>query len=384
VMRAVSTVTKGIVTLFNASHLLLVIEDRDSQRLLRWDSSRGWSMAPIAATEAAGGLDRRAYFFGPANRSLGIIRVRWPWSMASAFRVTALDAAGRIIDTEHFTIPPAFVEAYPFRRLIDVPVNVGDEWAGRLFVFDPRPRFRLISLTQFLQTVVRQVGPAVLGVYLQGRLQARAGAMERARVARELHDGVIQSLIGVEMQLEVLRRQEAVRPTPTAGELLRLQHVVRDEVLNLRDLMQQMRTPEFDPEELLDHIADIVQRFGRDSGITARFLCDLKEIQLPRRVCFELVRIVQEGLVNVRKHSAAANVLVRFGAHNGFWTLEIDDDGRGFSFDGRLSQAEMDARRTGPTIIKERVRAIGGQLSISSRPGKGARLEVLVPQETRG
>jgi len=68
-----------------------------------------------------------------------------------------------------------------------------------------------------------------------------AAALERARVARELHDGVIQSLIGVEMQLEVLRGQDGLRNTPSGAELLRVQNMVREEVLNLRDLMQQMR-----------------------------------------------------------------------------------------------------------------------------------------------
>jgi signal transduction histidine kinase len=242
----------------------------------------------------------------------------------------------------------------------------------------------LIELTEFLQTLVRQVSPAVFSVYLQNRLQARAGALERARVARELHDGVIQSLIGVEMQLEVLRGQDQLRTTPTADELLRLQNVLRNEVLNLRDLMQQMRPAEFDPDELLDHFADMVQRFGRDTGISARFVTDLKQVSLERHICFELVRIVQEGLANIRKHSAATHVVVRFGVGEGSWRLEVDDDGRGFPFEGTLSQAELDARSGGPMIIKERVRAIGGHLAIESRPGRGSRLEVLVPQERHG
>jgi signal transduction histidine kinase len=225
------------------------------------------------------------------------------------------------------------------------------------------------------------VSPAVFSVYLQNRLQARAGALERARVARELHDGVIQSLIGVEMQLEVLRGQSPIKDTPSGGELLRLQNVVRNEVLNLRDLMQQMRPAEFDPDALLDHFADMVQRFGRDTGISARFVTELKNVPLERHVCFELVRIVQEGLANIRKHSAATHVVVRFGNRDGGWCLEIDDDGRGFPFDGRLSHVELDARSGGPQMIKDRVRAIGGHLAIESRPGSGSRLEVLVPQE---
>jgi signal transduction histidine kinase len=277
-------------------------------------------------------------------------------------------------------VPDAFVAAYPFRRLIVAPVSFADEWAGRVFIFEPRLNLQMIEMVEFLQTIIRQVGPAMFSVYLQNRLQARAGAVERARVARELHDGVIQSLIGVEMQLEVLRGQARLRDTPEGTELSRVQNLVRNEVLNLRDLMQQMRPAEFDPEEFLDHLADMVQRFGRDMGISARFVTTLKAVPLERSVCFELVRIVQEGLANIRRHSAATRVLVRFGVADGAWRLEIDDDGRGFPFEGRRSQAELDAHGEGPAIIKERVRAIGGQLTIDSVPGRGSRLEVLVPQ----
>ena len=185
------------------------------------------------------------------------------------------------------------------------------------------------------------------------------------------------------MQIEVLRRQDSVQDGPAAVDLARVQGLLREEVLNLRDLMQQMRPDEFDPAQLLDHLADMVQRFGRDTGKTAEFLTDLRDIELPRHVCFELVRIVQEGLVNVRKHSAATNVTVRFGVRDGFWTLEIRDDGRGFPFEGRLAATELDAQHVGPSIIKERVRAIGGRLVVESTPGRGARLEVLVPQGIR-
>jgi signal transduction histidine kinase len=306
----------------------------------------------------------------------------WLRKGPNAFQISALDPDGRGVDSTSPVVPATFVKAYPFRRLLTVPVTFGAEWVGRVFIFDPKIDVQLVSLLRFLQVVVRQIGPALLSVYLLERLRMRAGAMERARVARELHDGVIQSLIGAEMQIEVLRSSK-LRGTPAAEELSRLQGILRNEVLNLRELMQQMRPADVDPDELLDYIADMVQRFGRDTGITARFVTDLRQVALTRHVCFELVRIVQEGLVNVRKHSAATNVTVRFSMRNGFWTLEIDDDGKGFPFKGRLSQADLDERRSGPEIIKERVRSIGGQLAIDSAPGRGTRLEVLVPQEAR-
>ena len=384
VTRALTTVANETVRIFDASHLLLVVEELDGHRIFRWDTVGGWSLASTTVRGESSAVDRPAYFFGALDHSMALVRHKWPWSSRLWYETLALDSTGRVVDTPLVTVPDAFVAAYPFRRLLVAPVNFGDEWTGRIFIFEPRRNVPLVELAEFLRTLIRQVSPAVFNVYLQNRLQAKAGALERARVARELHDGVIQSLIGVEMQLEVLRTQKPLRFTPAADELMRLQHVVRDEVLNLRDLMQQMRPAEFDPDELLSHFADMVQHFGRDTGIRARFVTDLKQVPLERHVCFELVRIVQEGLANIRKHSAAKHVTVRFSLRDGAWRLEIDDDGRGFPFEGRLSHIELDAREAGPVIIKERVRAIGGQLAINSTPGRGSRLEVLVPQEGRG
>ena len=87
---------------------------------------------------------------------------------------------------------------------------------------------------------------------------------------------------------------------------------------------------------------------------------------MPQPVCRELTRIVQEGLVNVRKHSHARSARVRLSARNGHWTLLIEDDGRGFPFAGRLTQTELDAQGKGPLVIKERVRVIAGELAIES------------------
>jgi signal transduction histidine kinase len=157
--------------------------------------------------------------------------------------------------------------------------------------------------------------------------------------------------------------------------------MLRDQVFDLRTLMQQMRPLEFSPGQLLDRLADIVERFRRDTGITAEFVSILDDVDLAPRLCRELVRITQEALANVRKHSKAQNVLVRFGVRQGRWTLDVEDDGRGFEFQGRKSLAELDASRKGPAVIKERVRIHGGDLEIESLPGRGTRIEVSFPQK---
>jgi signal transduction histidine kinase len=74
-------------------------------------------------------------------------------------------------------------------------------------------------------------------------------------------------------------------------------------------------------------------------------------------------------------------VLVRLGAKNGRWVLIVEDDGSGFPFSGRLAQADLESLGKGPVVIKERVRLIEGDLTIESKPGQGARLEITVPQQ---
>ena len=210
---------------------------------------------------------------------------------------------------------------------------------------------------RFLQELVRQVGPAVYNVYLLRRLRRRAGALERARFARELHDGAVQSLIAVEMQVDVLRRQSVTRPEQIPEELGRIQGLLREEVLKLRELMQQMKSLDVDSKRLLGCWRDTVERFQRETGIAARFISDLEELDMPQPVCRELARIVQEGLVNVRKHSQAPHKYwCGWAPDDGKWKMVIEDDGAGFPFSGRLSQAELDAMGKGPVVIKERVR----------------------------
>jgi len=103
-------------------------------------------------------------------------------------------------------------------------------------------------------------------------------------------------------------------------------------------------------------------------------------VNLPPATCREIAGIVQEALANVLKHSGAESVLVRLTSQEGHWILTIEDDGRGFEFSGRLSHLELERIRRGPLIIKQRARAIGAELTVESRPGQGARLEIRLPQ----
>ncbi len=294
-----------------------------------------------------------------------------------ACSITALDEEGRRLrtaQTMNLEMPLPGADS-----LLVVSHEMGRDWSGRLVLINAQLGRQHEHELRFAQNVMRQLAPVLYSVYLFRAFRSQAGAIERARVARELHDTSIQSLIGIEMQVDVMRRRST--DPAQAAELGRIQELLRQEVLNLRELMQSMRPVDIGPHQLLDFVAELVERFSRDTGISVRFISELQEITLPASTCREVVRIVQEALVNVRKHSAAHSAIVRFGSQDGLWKLVINDDGTGFPFAGRFGLKELDCQRRGPAVIKERIRAIGGDLVLESAPGHGSRLEITIPQK---
>ncbi|MEY2394296.1 MAG: hypothetical protein QOF94_641 [Acidobacteriaceae bacterium] len=293
----------------------------------------------------------------------------------------ALDREGNQVPSTPTDALARLQERQPFRSLIAISFVFGSDWRGRVFVFEPRWQGDVQEELRFLLNLFRQVGPAIYNVYLLHRLRRRAGAAERTRVARELHDGAVQSLIAVEMQVDVLRRQAESSPKEVGPELGRIQGLLREEVLKLRELMQQMKSIDVDARRFLSVVRDAVERFERETGISARFVTDAEKLEMPDKICREFLRIVQEGLVNVRKHSKARHALVRLSSSAGEWCLTLEDDGKGFPFSGRHTQDELDQMGKGPAIIKERVRLIEGALTVESNPGVGTRLEIKVARD---
>jgi len=370
-------IAADLVSLYGAKHLLLVSQEVKSYRIFVAELSVSAAGESFRWLEPLG-TDRETYLHD--TPAAACYAERGDGGTDGKFSLSALDEEGTPIANVSSDFLGRLPEKYEFHSVMMVSFVFGQEWRGRIFLLDPSLAGEIEEELHFLQELVRQVGPAVYNVLLLRRLRLRAGAVERARFARELHDGAVQSLIAVEMQVDVLRRQSANKPDLVTTELGRIQGLLREEVLKLRELMQQMKTLDVDAKRLLGLMNDTVERFQRETGISARFFSDLGELDMPQPVCRELARIVQEALVNVRKHSQARQVLVRMSAKNGSWRVEIEDDGRGFPFSGRLSQNELDNIGKGPLVIKERVRVIDGELTIESSPGRGSRLEITVPQ----
>lgn len=294
----------------------------------------------------------------------------------------ALDQTGRRIPDAEAESAARFAREVKAHSVLTVGYSDPANITARIVLVNPDVVTPGADL-RFLQMLTQQVSPGLHNLYLLTRLRTRIGAIERSRVARELHDGVIQTVIGLEMEIEAMRRKVA-SDDPVAARLKHVQELLHEEAVTLRELMQQMKPLDLRNSDFVAFVATTVDRFGRDSGISASFASGLDELALPPRVGRELGRIVQEALVNIRRHSGARNVVVRLRIHAGELILLIDDDGRGFGFTGRLEGSELDRSSRGPLTIKERARALGAAVAVESLPDLGSRVEIRLPLNRAG
>jgi signal transduction histidine kinase len=377
--RTLGTVLHDGRGFFRARGVAVPVREWSSSRALLWAVPAGAAAGtPAQAVELGAAADD--WLFEAGSEAWEAERADGRW------RILTLDGDGRV-RADGRGVPQEAVgklaSRLGARRLTVAGFGRGSDWGGRLVLVDSECEGPRAEALRFAQRVVHELGGVVQSRFVLGRMRARIGAMERARIARELHDGTIQSLVAVEMEVNVVRRRADQAGLALAGDLARVQGLLRSEILELRDTMERLKPIEIAPEQLVGFLDTTVARFGRDSGIRAIFDCAVEDVDLAPRVCREIGRIVQEALQNVRKHSGAQEVLVRFGRAPAGWRLVVDDDGQGFPFDGTLSHSELGEGRKGPYVIKERVRALGGEMTIVSSPGAGARLEILLPREAR-
>jgi signal transduction histidine kinase len=368
---------REVRSLFDARQVLLVVHDTAADTVYLWRTMpRAGTGRRPPTLQAIAGNDRQRYLF-PVARTVDACLLRADEPRAVRLE-TALDERGLAVAAP-VSCPAAFSAAHPAFRIYCLPNLAVDELQARLFVLDPVAEQPDQDL-RLLQTLARRAAPIVHHLFLDRRLHASLLENERARVARELHDGVVQALIALEMRLDVAKRTIASSPRHAADEVTQVQQQLREQVVEIRSLMQRLRSPQVDQRRLIPFLSEITERFRVTTGIKARFVPAVEEVHLPSQVCHELARVANEALVNVRKHSGAQNVEVSLGTSRDAWTLSVEDDGRGFEFAGRLTGPALEFGEIGPVVIRERVRAIGGKLAIDSNPGHGARLEVMVPR----
>ncbi len=275
-------------------------------------------------------------------------------------------------------LPGPSRQALAARTLLAVTLEFEGEPAARLLLLNGQQRFRPGDLRR-LERAARALQVPLENLYRLRHLRARAVEAERSRISLDLHDGVLQTLLSVEIQLGVLQRKLRENPEAAAAELASVLETLRSGREELRQIVTDLRPLGVESADLVDLMRGYAERFRNETGIGLDLLIQGPPPALSDRLCRELFQIYREALANIKKHAAATHVVVKLFQNETMAYLVVDDNGKGFSFAGRFSSDELDRLRLGPISIKERTRSIGGVLTVESNPGHGARLTVEIP-----
>ena len=283
--------------------------------------------------------DRRQAFY--TNLAPGTYRFR----LTAANENGDWNNHGAVVE---FVIPPTFVQSWWFVALV-----------------------ALVGV--FLLWLAYRVRVAQIGAGIRNRLEARLA--ERERIARELHDTLLQSVQGL-----ILRFQSVANKMPPGeGSRLKLEAALEraDDVISEgRNRVQELRAVKGGsdlPELLRERAAEI----EFEPVVPVRIVVEGRVRSLSPIVSEELVRIVEEALLNASRHAHARSIdlTVRFGAHH--LSVEVRDDGVGIASD--VLEMGYKEGHFGLVGMRERAERVGGTLSVESRPGVGSAVAVSIP-----
>ncbi len=207
----------------------------------------------------------------------------------------------------------------------------------------------------------------------------KAAEAERQRIASDFHDGPLQSFISLQMRLEIMRKILERDRNAGMEELAQIQSLAQSQVRELRAFVRSMRPVEVDGANLFAAGRRVAENFQKESGIPVTFTSGDRPLALPQEISSEVLQMLRESLNNVQKHAGATRVAVAMEKAERALEMSVDDNGRGFHFSGTYSLEELELLRLGPASLKRRARALNADVTLESRPGRGAGLKFRIP-----
>jgi signal transduction histidine kinase len=366
-----------IALAFNCEQACLAIRDEELERLFVWKIHPN-EREPVGPETLA--LARSETFLTDS------FEVSFGWEFHEAGPGQGFGWDRRTGQTvRQLTAPPNSTrEEFSARSLMAVAIEAAGRPAGRVLLLNPKraggasKKFDASDL-RWLEQIVRHIAGPLENVFLMRHLRARAIESERSRISRDLHDGILQTLLSLNIQLDVLRHKFPWAPEQAGTELETLQKTVQQESEELRRMVTDLRPLRVESADMRELMLGFAERFRNESGLAVDLFIEDRSLRLPDRICRELFQIYRESLNNIKKHAKASHVVVKLGQDEAKVSMVVDDNGQGFSFSGNFASEDLDRLRLGPISIKERTRSVGGTLTVESNPGHGARLTVEIP-----
>ncbi|HJV64840.1 MAG TPA: histidine kinase [Geomonas sp.] len=232
------------------------------------------------------------------------------------------------------------------------------------------------------EIVAHEVATSLDHYLLMKQLKVTAVSEERIRLARDLHDGLLQSLTGAALQLETAQRLMEAEPQTARQRIQEIQRLLaaeqrdlRSQITDLRPLLPDRPQEDFQLVPRMEQLAEQIRGHWHLAVEIATFP---ERPRLSRTVAREIYLVVHEALFNAVRHSGASALRAELSFAASQVQVVVADNGHGFPFRGRYDQRALSEMKRGPFTLKERIAALGGALSIDSQ-ANGARLEITLP-----
>jgi len=288
------------------------------------------------------------------------------------------DQPGRVV-TRHDAadLQPLVAERGGDAVLVSAPFET-EHLSGRVFFVNAeRPSN---DADAAVELVAREVGNSLDQLYLAERLREVAVREDRLKLSRDLHDGVLQALTGIRLELQAVAEQPDVTPS-AQDRLLALERAIAIEQRELRLFINELkpgRTAPVGVGPLARVFDEMAERLGAEWKTPIAVRVSPPELALPQTLEQPIRLMVHEAVVNALRHAHASRVSIAADRTDGELRITVADDGRGFPFRGRRSHEELRAANAGPISLRDRVAALDGRLAIESTPA-GSRVELVVP-----
>ena len=253
--------------------------------------------------------------------------------------------------------------------------TLGELWIGRRsdIPFTERDRAFLVTLSGLAAI-------AITAAQMRENGRQRAVLAERGRIAREMHDSLAQVLGVTHLRLRALDARQEVRENPEiATELAEVADICQEAYQDVRESILGLRGSNRTERGLLDNLRAYLVKYSQQCEIATSLDSDLDhDLALSPRCEVQVIRVIQEALTNVRKHSGATSAIVRITESDSATTFVVEDNGHGFEPGG----SEFDRDGFGLYTMRERMALLNGSLTVDSAPGRGTRVIADVPERS--
>jgi len=268
--------------------------------------------------------------------------------------------------------------AHPdMRAFLGVPIVAGGEVLAELFLADktgPQPTFT-DSDQQLIETLSAHAALAVVNAQRTERARELSVAEERARLARELHDSVTQTLFSLTLAAESAAAMAEAGGAGLAEQLGRVRELARTGLTEMRSMVETLRPVDVGTDGLAGTLRKRVELLRRVHDVRLSLRARGPARLQDRTVEREVLLVASEALANALQHAEASAIEVTLDTGGEAVRLVVADDGRGFDLPGTLRQS----RRLGLTSMRERAEALGGTVHVDTAPGTGTRVTLEVP-----